>query len=780
MLQLKNIKKTYHVGNIDTIALDDISISFREKEFVAILGTSGSGKTTCLNIIGGLDRYDSGELIINNRKTSTFKEKDWDAYRNNSIGFVFQSYNLINHLSIVDNVEMAMTLSGVKRKIRKKKAIEALKNVGLADHIHKKPNQLSGGQMQRVAIARALVNNPSILLCDEPTGALDSQTSKQIMELIKSISKDRLVIMVTHNPEIANEYADRIVRFKDGKITADSNEYNDVDETKKANFNKTSMNFFTALKLSFNNIRTKKGRTFLTAFASSIGIIGISLILSLSSGFQKHIDNFQKEALTEYPIIVSKNAMQIDEESINELKNETDSKNEKDYPDDKKVFLFDIAETNVVHNNNLSNEFLDYIGKVDKNICSGIGYSRMVGFNLLVKNDGKVSKAFIQSSNNQNQNSSMMSMSQAGLSSYPKMLDSGQSYIEQNYDLLSGKYPKDATDLVLVVDKQNRVDYNVLKNIGFETDDIKSLDFDKIVGYELMLVSNDDFYKKTEFGTYTFADNLEEIYDLKNNIKLNICGIVRQKQDNKVSLLSSSICYCDSLCDIVIENEKDSQIVLDQKKSNKNLLTMQDMTADEKEMFLSTIGGSSVPIMLMLYPTSFENKTAVINYIDNYNKNKSDKDVIVYTDLAEVISKMTSSIIDGITLVLIAFAAVSLFVSLIMICIITYISVLERTKEIGILKALGARKKDIARVFNAETCILGIFSGALGILIAALLTIPINHYIYISTELQNVATPQISHSIFLIVISTILTVIGGYIPALIASKKNAVDALRTE
>ena len=473
MLDLKDISKSYKVGDIETKALDKISVSFRDREFVAILGTSGSGKTTCLNIIGGLDRYDSGDLVIKGKSTKDFSENDWDAYRNNSIGFVFQSYNLITHLSIVDNVEMGMTLSGVSASEKHRKALEVLEKVGLKDHLHKKPNQLSGGQMQRVAIARALANDPEILLCDEPTGALDTATSVQIMDLIKEVAKDRLVIMVTHNPKLAEDYADRIIRFSDGKIVSDTNPYKETDSEDKFNLKHTSMSFPTALKLSFNNIKTKKGRTFLTALASSIGIIGIAVILSLSSGFQNKIDAYQEEALAEFPIIITQSAMEVDMEKIGQMHSEmmTNMTGLEEYQDYDEVYLYDPSDFTMVHTNKLTDEYIDYLEAIDPSICQSIGYTRIVNMNLIRKVDDRVVPVSISSGMTSGGSGNMGGM---GLSSYPTTLgENNESYLEKNYDLLAGTYPTDEKGMVLVVDSKNRIDVSVMEHLGFDTSDIR-------------------------------------------------------------------------------------------------------------------------------------------------------------------------------------------------------------------------------------------------------------------------------------------------------------------
>ncbi len=783
MLELKNIKKSYKIGDIETKALDDVSVSFREKEFVSILGPSGSGKSTCLNIIGGLDRYDSGDLIIKGKKTKDFKDKDWDAYRNNSIGFIFQNYNLISHISIVANVELGMTLSGVKSKEKKKRAIEVLEKVGLKEHIHKKPNQLSGGQMQRVAIARALVNDPEILLCDEPTGALDTVTSIQIMDLIKEISKDKLVIMVTHNPELAQKYSDRIIEFKDGKILSDSNPNNEEDKKQEFKLKKTSMNFFTALNLSFNNIRTKKGRTFLTAFASSIGIIGIAVILSLSTGFQTKIDGYIKDTMDQFPIIINQSSMEMDEEQMTDTQNEMSElvKGTREYADTDEMYLYDTSLTSKMHVNKLTDEYMEYLAKTDKEICNTIGYIGLASPNLVRKDGDKIIPVKVEGGVNQSASTDSRGMTSINATTYPKMLDENRNYLKEYYDVLEGEYPTEPTDVVLVVDYKNRISIDTMKNLGYDTENMKTMKFKDIVGTELKLVDNNDYYAKTKYGTYTFNTDYEKMYNSKNSITLKISAVIRAKESVKISLLADGIAYSSKLNDIIEERARNSDIVKDQKEVNYNILTKQDFENEAyKDQMVSYLGGSDIPLFAILYPTSFDNKNKLCEYLDKYNEGKIDDDKIIYQDLSETITKMTSGIMDGITVVLIAFAAISLIVSLIMICIITYTSVLERTKEIGILKALGARKKDITRVFNAETFILGIFSGALGIGIAYLLTIPINKVIFKMTELENVANLQINHAVILVLISTIITMIGGWIPAKIAAKKDAVDALRTE
>jgi len=791
VLQLIKVSKSYNTGGIITKALDNISICFRRKEFVAILGASGSGKTTFLNIIGGLDHCDSGDLIIKGRNTTGFKEEDWDAYRNNSIGFVFQDYNLITHLNIVENVKLGMTLSGVPAGEKHSRAIKLLEMVGLKDHIHKKPNQLSGGQMQRVAIARALANDPEILLCDEPTGALDTETSKQIMDLIKEVAKDRLVIMVTHNTKLAEQYAERIVRFQDGEIVSDSNPFQIESDSESFSLKKTGMSFFTALHLSFNNLKTKKGRAALTAFASSIGIIGIAVILSISTGFQKKVDNFERDVLSEFPVIVSQSAMAVNTDEIRTLRSEMMDKTlgTGEFGVTDEVYLYDPSESKIMHTNMFTNEYMDYLDNIDPAICRGISYVRTVMVNMLRKEGDKIFPVSLSSKltpfSGENISyadlSNRSNMGTLGLSSFPReFADNSESYLVKNYDLLYGEYPKSATDLVLVIDSKNRLDYNILKNLGFKTEGVDSIKFSDIVGTEFKIVLNDDYYTKTEFGTFLPGTDYEAMYNSENSITVRISGIVRQKRGAGMALLSSGIAYSDDLLLMLIEKASKSEIVKAQKESDKNVLTMENVDENMKKSILSYLGGSYIPYMFMIYPEDFNDKDEVLAYLDSYNEGKNRKDQIVYTDLAGTISDMTGGIMNGITIVLIAFAAISLVVSLIMISVITYTSVLERTKEIGILRSLGARRKDITRLFDAETCILGIFSGVLGVVLGWLLTIPVNSLLYNLTELKNVAFLKMNHAVMLVLLSTVLTMLGGHVPAKMASRKDAVEALRSE
>lgn len=779
MLELKNIKKSYKTGEFVQHALKGVSLTFDRNEFVCILGASGSGKTTLLNIIGGLDRYDSGDLIINNMSTKKFNDNLWDAYRNNCVGFIFQSYNLIGHLSVLENVEMSLTLSGVKNK--KDKALSALDRVGLKDHAYKKPNQLSGGQMQRVAIARAIVNDPEVILADEPTGALDTKTSKQIMELIKEISKEKLVIMVTHNPDLAKKYATRIIEVKDGEVISDSLPKEKYKDKNNIEIKKTKMSLLTALKLSFNNIRTKKGRTFLTAFASSIGIIGISIILSLSNGFDKQVDIYQKNTLSNFPITISKSTMSMDEKQMEEMMGSM-MPGEDDYPKDKVIYSFDINSYDMLHTNNITKEYIEYIEKLDDSLISGISFTRATNLNLLVKNGEDVKS---------------VSSNELNMGVIPKELDK-EDFMMEAFDLLDGEYPKDITDIVLVVDSKNRVDTKILKALGLS--DKEKIDFKEVLGKEIKLVFNNQYYTKY-MNMFIPNSNLDDVYYNKENLTLKVVGIVRNKEDNYLgqiatsmnslgnitdtsSMMSSnnigSILYKNDLVEKVISVNSSSDIVLSQSKSDNSVFTGEKLDSDSKDNMLLYLGSKDEPFMINIYPKDFESKDKIIEYLDKYNIDKNDENIIVYNDLASTFISFGSKIMDAITVVLIAFSAVSLVVSSIMIGIITYISVLERTKEIGVLRSLGARKKDVSRVFNAETFIVGVLSGLIGVLIARLLIIPVNIILKDLTGLSNVAILDPLHALLLIVISTALTLIGGAIPANMASKKDPVIALRTE
>lgn len=762
MLEIRNIKKSYKTGTFIQHALKDVSISFRPNEFVAILGPSGSGKTTLLNIIGGLDRYDSGDLVINGKSTKKFSDSNWDSYRNNCVGFIFQSYNLINHLNILENVEMSLTLSGVSKKVRKQKALDALKQVGLINHAYKKPNQLSGGQMQRVAIARALVNEPDIILADEPTGALDSTTSVQIMELIKEIAKDKLVIMVTHNKELAYDYANRIIELKDGELINDTNPHEQSKNNQEYKIRKTAMSFFTALSLSFKNIETKKGRTFLTAFASSIGIIGIALILSLSNGFNIEVEKFEKDALSSLPIMISEQTVEMDEDSLAKMRDSFKIDNNS-YPSEEVIYIQKDMVEDTTHTNIINQEFIDYIEKINPKYVSGISYMRLVSINALSK--AKDGYKIIDNSY---------------LTTLPKSLDEKQNdVVEDNYDLLKGKFATNKDEVVLAIDSKNRVNEKLLEMLGFDLSK-DNFTFDEILNKEIKVVLNDDWY--IDNNNYFIPNfNYEELYNNKNNLTLKIVGIIRGKEDAKLVSASSGIAYTESLIDYIVENNSKSKIVLKQKEVGYNILTGEQFREEkDKDTVLSYLGNDNLPILVNIFPRNFDSKDEIIKYLDDYNETKLEEDKLLYTDMASLISSLSGSIMDAITIVLIAFSSISLVVSCIMIGIITYISVLERTKEIGILRAMGARRKDITRVFNAETIIIGLCSGLLGITIARILVFPANIIIYNATGLDNVAKMNPLHALLLLIISMLLTVLGGLIPAKVASRKNPVEALRTE
>lgn len=778
MLQLEHLYKSYHVGDNVTHALDDVSISFRDQEFVAILGPSGSGKTTLLNVIGGLDRYDKGDMIINGKSTKNFSETDWDAYRNNTVGFIFQNYNLISHLSIVANVELGMTLSGVPAKKRHEKAIKALTEVGLKDHINKKPNQLSGGQMQRVAIARAIANDPDILLCDEPTGALDTETSVQIMKLIKKLSKDRLVIMVTHNPQLAEQYATRIVRFQDGKILSDSDPYTPHDVKDTFKLKRTKMSYWNAIKLSFTNIMTKKARTTLTAFASSIGIISIAVVLAISNGFQKQINTTMSKALAKYPVSITQTATDM-------MSVETRKESDKNVKNRGYVTAEKDQNQQATHTNKITQKYIDYIKKINPNYANNISYQRATNLNLLSQVNGKIQR--VQFSNvDQNASQSISAMRSQAMSSmgigssvFPTTLDKSKgNFLKQNYQLLSGAWPTKDTDLVLVTDNKNTVNINSLKNLGFDVEDGNKIKFNKLIGKQFSVVSNNNYYQELPTGMFVPRKTSQNMYN--SGTKLRLSAVIRPKNEDSMALLSTGIAYSDKLTQNVIDQNENSAIVKAQKASDRNVLTGQSMNNSQKEQVLQTLGATAVPTGIMIYPNNFDSKDKVLDYLDKWNKGKSKKDQIIYTDMSSAVTTMTGGLLNGITTVLVAFAAISLITSMIMIGILTYTSVLERTKEIGVLKALGARKRDITRVFDAETFILGVFAGVLGVGIAYLLTFPINSVIYHITDLANVAQLNPIHALILIIISTVLTLLGGHLPARMAAKKDAAIALRSE
>lgn len=895
MLELNDIKKDYVSGSTTVSALKGINLRFRDCEFVSILGQSGCGKTTMLNIIGGLDKYTSGDLKINGVSTKNYKDRDWDFYRNNSIGFVFQSYNLIPHQTVLSNVELALTLSGVSKAERKKRAIEALEKVGLGEQIHKKPNQMSGGQMQRVAIARALVNNPDILLADEPTGALDTETSIQIMELLKEISKDRLIIMVTHNPELAKDYSTRIVKLLDGVITDDSDPYllEDMEADirakeaakvktsekkikKSGKKQKTSMSFFTALSLSFNNLMTKKTRTILTAFAGSIGIIGIAMILSISNGIQLYIDRVQRDTLSSYPITLQAEAIDISS-MVSSMTGNSDSE---EHEDKSKIYSNDIMGDMIntmvkeVKSNNLS-EFKKYIenGSSDiKSYVSDIQYSYDVPLNIYMKdtsngveqlNPGTMFDSIYGegATSASSSMSSGMGMGMFSNSSVWNQLLGNQQVLDEQYDVLAGHWPENFNEVVLVADKNNEVDDYTLYSLGlkdpeevrtlfkkmmvgesYETKKDISYTFDEILDTEFKLVMPTDMYKYNDVtGTWDdYSKDDKYMTNVVNNgTDIKVCGIIRPNDDAVSTSLSSGIGYTAKLTEYIIEEVKNSEIAKAQladtsvdvftgvpfDNDRNTEITMDDVNAymatlspeESAQMQAMTSGMSDdqilqlfsaslkarttdatldsnksklgitdldTPSQIDIYATDFDSKEKVQNIIKDYNKLQQDdgkeENVINYTDYVGIMMSSVSTIINAISYVLIAFVAISLIVSSIMIGIITYISVLERTKEIGVLRSIGASKKDVSRIFNAETLIEGFVSGALGIVATLLLCIPANALIKHLTDISNVAQLPVAGGVILIIISMFLTFIAGLIPAKLAAKKDPVVALRSE
>ena len=920
MLQLKNIVKSYTVGELTQVALKGISLNFRENEFVSILGQSGSGKTTMLNIIGGLDRYDSGDLVINGVSTKKYRDADWDAYRNTSIGFVFQSYNLIPHQNVLSNVEMALTLSGVSRKERRKRAVEVLNKVGLQDHIHKKPNQLSGGQMQRVAIARALINNPDILLADEPTGALDTETSIQIMNLLKQIAEEKLVIMVTHNPELAEVYSTRIVNLKDGQITSDTNPFDvpegSVEEKLTKNQKRVSMSFWTSLGLSFANLRTKIGRTVLTSFAGSIGIIGIALILALSTGMNQYITRVQKETMTSYPITIS--SQTIDATSIMQLRGqmmglssqkETKEDDDKVHTDYQSLKQSDAVANNLIQNNlaefkkyldNPASEIHQYVGE------NGIIYSYNVNFDVYAQNPNQQlinTNIELDGGNGNSNRPRMFNFANMGVNNqsaknFSEMVagTNGQpisSVVTDSYDMVAGYWPTGYNEVVMVLNENNSIPVQSMYQLGFITKEQYTsaknqlankqdgedftLSYEDMLQKTFYLVPSSENYVKNKNGSYSQIKNPEYDTDglMNKSIPLKVTGIIRPKEDAKNATINTAVAYTNLLTNYVIDRANESAIVQAQKNTPEinvlngvrfNATTDEEKIQDTKEYLLNLsddekanmyqlilyydgksqnqeinedtnsfdmnalsklsmnpqsgisgmlekylndspntttlltiyndyIGGKSLeknlasfgavsyesPSSISIYADSFENKDEIGKVIENYNNTVGEDSKISYTDYVALMTSSLTTIINGISYVLIAFVAVSLIVSSIMIGIITYISVMERTKEIGILRALGASKKNISQLFNAETFIIGIFSGIIGIGITLLMLIPINNVIQTVSKIEDLsAVLPLESAGVLILISIIITVIGGLIPSRSAAKKDPVEALRTE
>ena len=868
MLQLKGITKNYLSGDNEVKALKGIDLEFRESEFVSILGQSGCGKTTLLNIIGGLDRYTSGDLVINGKSTKEFKDKDWDTYRNHSVGFVFQSYNLIPHQTVLANVELALTISGVGKEERRKRAIDALTKVGLGDQINKKPNQMSGGQMQRVAIARALVNDPDILLADEPTGALDSATSVQVMEILKEISKDRLIIMVTHNPELAEKYSSRIIKLLDGKVTDDSNPYTaskkdlDRSKTKKEKTGKASMKFTTAVHLSLNNLMTKKGRTFLTSFAGSIGIIGIALILSLSNGMQSYINKVEEDTLSSYPITIQESSIDMSSmmESMMGKDDGEEHENDKIYS---RAIMGDMLETlsSKVQTNNLK-EFKSFLESGDNDIkdyINAIQYGYNLDLNIYkTKDDGSVYQVnpssvlekigFGDMAKAQEQSSSIMStgamMSETDV--WSEMLDN-QELLESQYDVVAGNWPQNYNEVVLITDKNNEVSDYTLYSLGIKdvselgnamdklkngekietNDDKNSYSYDEILNYKFKVLLNTDYYKKVGNVWQDMSNDEQYMKELVNNAEeIKIVGIIKPNENTVASSSAGLIGYNKDLKEHVINKVNEAEIVKEQKANpeinvftgikfpeNTNATFDYTQLSEEQRAYMATLSevelaqlmqtyssNSSAtyennlsklgvvdldnPASINLYPKDFASKDKIADIITDYNNKQTEQgkeeNVINYTDLVGIMMSSVSTIINVISYVLIAFVGISLVVSSIMIGIITYISVLERTKEIGILRSIGASKKDVSRVFNAETLLVGLVAGLLGIVVTLLLDMPINIVIKNLVGISGIAKLPVVGGIILVAISVGLTMIAGLIPARFAAKRDPVEALRTE
>ena len=841
MLQLQHISKVYHTGNQEFHALKDISMNFRENEFVSILGQSGSGKTTLLNIIGGLDQYTSGDLLIQGKSTKQFKDRDWDSYRNHTIGFVFQSYNLIGHQTALSNVEIAMTLSGVSKSERKKRAIEALERVGLKDHLYKKPSQMSGGQMQRIAIARALVNNPKVVLADEPTGALDSETSVQIMELLKDIAKERLVIMVTHNPELAKTYSTRIVQVLDGNILSDSNPYEPTQETKQGDiqFTRTKMSFMTALALSFNNLLTKKGRTFLTAFAGSIGIIGIALILALSNGVSDYVKKVQEDTLVSLPLTIS-------EQNQSNLMATSPDLSEKPYRDKNELGVNTLL-TNLLKKQIGKNDLASFKTYLDKHASEVATLTKDIRYqyNLqpyIYASDTSNGPKSILPSNLADEVDTANQTIKGYLQNidYWSQLSSDEAMLNAQYDVLEGRLPKDKSEIVLIVDEENQISDLLLYSLRIkdpsELNDPKKLDELKSQTYQYRdfigktfkaVVNTNRFVKENNQWMNKIDDEAYMKTQIENGLELKIVGVLRQKEGTSsgVNSPSGGVAYTSALIDYTSEQIQNSDIVKEQEANPTiNVFTGKefakdpkpfnsaDLTEEEKiqlvkltpeqqaqyiqqynensaatyEENLAKLGviDKSKPAAIEFYTSSFQQKQELKDFINAYNTAKKDAGeddkVLAYSDDIQTIMSSITTMVGVITTVLVGFVAISLIVSSIMIAIITYISVLERTKEIGILRAMGASKKDIRRIFTAETAIEGFISGVLGIGITLLATLPINAVVAKMTNVENVAQLPWEAALILIGISIVLTMLAGLIPSRIAAKKDPVESLRSE
>lgn len=843
ILELKDIKKDYKLADNVVPALKGVSMAFRHNEFVSILGPSGCGKTTMLNIIGGLDQYTSGDLIIKGQSTKKFKGGDWDTYRNHSIGFVFQSYNLIPHLSVLGNVELALTLAGISSKERKQRAMAVLERVGLKNECKKRPNQLSGGQMQRVAIARALVNNPEILLADEPTGALDSKTSVQIMELIKEISKERLVIMVTHNTELAEKYSSRIIKLLDGKVIDDSNPPSENDDAleriietlpqnaqnlqkndKKAfKKKKSSMSVFTAFMLSLKNLITKKGRTILTSVAGSIGIIGVALVLAISNGFTNYINKMQTDTLGGYPIAVS--TVAIDYSSLSSFMGESNKVGTSEEEGSFGVYNPSTIIAKMGNYNFISDKFVKYINdyieednkKGDRKSLSSVQFTYAT--NLKVLTEGSEGVVFVDTKPT---TSSIYGTSSSLF--YEGLAD--KDFVLSNYDIVEGKYPENKNEVLLVLNSTGALSTDMLTKLGIAVSvnsegEYERILYSDVIGKTYKVISNDTYYTPvydsegnvTEFSTLAKAD-YQTAFDGASET-LSICGVMKPREDIVVEVFDAGIMYLPELATSYQQDCKNSLIVKKSIEDGKFYVPFTvdiselkgfglgiqnfnkpaeivgfvkssfdiDMTAEEAtNLGLQMVGASTIPTGIYLYPKNFDGKAEVLKLIDDWNASENGAhNKIVYTDATEVLTGTLGELINIISYVLIAFAAISLLVSSIMIGIITYVSVVERTKEIGVLRSIGARKRDIARVFNAETFIIGLFAGLIGVVLTYILCFPVNAIIAkVSGGLKNIAVLKFDHALILIAVSFVLTLISGLIPARIASKKDPVVALRSE
>lgn len=827
MLELRQIVKHYGEGENKVVALNGVSLCFRQSEFVSILGPSGCGKTTLLNIIGGLDRYTSGDIRIDGVSTKAFKDKDWDVYRNHSIGFVFQGYNLIPHLTVQENVEMSLGIGGVDSDTRKQKALEALDKVGLKEQAKKLPNQLSGGQMQRVAIARAIITDPEIILADEPTGALDSVTSVQVMELLKEISKERLVMMVTHNPELAEKYSTRIINVKDGLIVGDTDPYHySNNEEKRVITGKTAMSFLTAVKSSLKNLISKRARTILTCVASSIGIIGIALILSVSNGMSNYMQSMQMDSLGEFPISVS--AISADFEKIMSIGTSGNLQNSMDtlldvgdmpaFPPDQVLKPYDSNFTSALKNlvtySKINDEFMDYLDNIPDDMVTAIQYYRTIEPHVFLKVYDEAFKEY---------NYSALDTDSSG---WAEILDN-EEYMKSQYDVINegGHFPTEANEIALVVDRYNRVNTKVLSALGIEPvsvdGDVGYIDvpFSDLLGAEISYSLNDDYYVKNSNGVYVCSNDYEDLFN--KGYKLKITAILRSNEYTSMMWLSSGIVYTPKLTEYVLTHSVNSEVVLAQKDAYNDFLARKEVDSNAKMLDVTTgksvtndwatllnlassfspfevneiikltdevmydetmrkLGGTYLPSVVFLYPSSFENKELLVNYLNAYNNGKEENDQISVTDTTTAMIGMVEAMIEAISYVLIAFSAISLLVSSVMIGIITYVSVMERTKEIGVLRAMGARKLDITRIFNAETLIIGSLSGVLAILVTYLLDLLISLILKNLTGISSLAVLQPLHALVLVALCIFLTMISGLIPAIFASKKDPVNALRSE